>query len=68
MYSFSDEWKHSKTIPIPKSNNEFKPIAIPPFLPKIMENLLARKINNYLVSNNFLSNKQRDLWKLEAAL
>ena len=58
LSSFPDEWKQSKIIPIPKSSNEFRPIAIPPFLSKVMENLIARQINNYLVSNNFLSDKQ----------
>ena len=58
MSSFPDEWKRSKIIPIPKSNNEFRPIVILPFLFKVMENLIAKQMNNYLISNNFLSDRQ----------
>ena len=63
MSSFSDEWKRSKIIPIPKLNNEFRPIAILPFLSKVMENLIARRMNNYLVSNNFISDRQSGFMK-----
>ena len=63
MSSFPNEWKQSKIIPIPTSNNEFRPIAIHPFLSKIMENLIARQMNNYLVRNNFLSDRQLGFMK-----
>ena len=49
---------NGKIIPIPKSNNKFRPIAILPFLSKVMENLITRQKNNYRVSNNFLSGRQ----------
>ena len=63
MSSFLDEWKWSKIIPIPKSNNEFRPIASLPFLSKVMENLIAKQMNNILVSNNFLSDSQLGFMK-----
>ena len=63
MFSFADKRKQSKIISIPKSNNEFRPIAILPFLSKVMENLIARQINNYLVTNNFLSDRQLGIMK-----
>ena len=53
MSSFPDEWKRSKVIPIPKSNNEFRPIPILPFPSKV--------IISYLIDN-------RVLRKLGAAL
>ena len=51
MSPFPDEWKQSKIISVPKCNNQFRPIVILPFLPKVMGNLIARPINNYLVGN-----------------
>ena len=63
MSSFPDKWKHSKIITIPKSNNEFRLTAILPFLSKVMENHIARPINNYPVSNNFLSDKHSEFMK-----
>ena len=63
MSSFPDEWKQSKIISISKSNNEFRPIAVLPFLSKVMETLLARQVNNYLVSNNLLSDNQSGFMK-----
>ena len=62
MSSFPDEWKQSQIIPIPKSS-EFVPIAILPFLSKTMENLIARQMNDYVVGNNFLSDKQLGFMK-----
>ena len=66
LYSFPDEWKQSKIVPNSKSNNEFRPIAILPFLSKVMEILIAREINNYLVSNNYLSDKQSGFMKAKS--
>ena len=68
MSSFPDEWKRSKIILIPKSNNEFRPIAILPFLSKVMENLIARQMNNYLESNNFLSDRQSGFMKARSCI
>ena len=58
MSFFPNEWKQSKIILIPQSNKEFRPIAILPFLSKVMENLIVRQMNDYLEANNFLSDKQ----------
>ena len=49
-----------------KSNNELRPIAILPFLSKVMENLMAGQMNNYLVSNNFLSDRQSGFMKVRS--
>ena len=53
--TFPDEWKLTKIIPIPKTNNEFRPIAVLPFLSKVMENMIARQINSYLESHKYLT-------------
>ena len=37
---FPASWKKAKIIPIPKSSNEYRPIAILPFLSKVFESIL----------------------------
>ena len=64
MSAFPDEWKRSKINP--KSNNQFRPIAILLFLSKVMENLIAIQMNNYLLSNNFLSDRQSGFMKVRS--
>ena len=49
--TFYDEWKLAKTLSIPKTNNEFRPNAILPFLSKVLENIIAREINRNLESH-----------------
>ena len=56
-FTFPDEWKLTKIVPIPKTNNEFRPIAILPFLSKVMENIIARQINIYLESHKYLDSQ-----------
>ena len=46
-------------IPIPKSNIEFRPIAILPLRSKIM----AKQMNDYLMRNKILSDKQSGFMK-----
>lgn len=51
-------WKLSKIIPIPKQNNDFRPIAILPFLSKVMENIMCKQMNQYLSQQKLLSDFQ----------
>lgn len=56
--TYPESWKHAKIIPIPKSNHEYRPIAILPYLSKVFERLLHQQISNYLNTNILLSNRQ----------
>ena len=44
----------SKITPIPKQNNEFRPIFILIFLSKVFENIMSERINEYVRSHNIL--------------
>lgn len=55
---FPQDWKHAKIIPTPKSNNDFRPIAILPFLSKVIENLMSNQMSKYLNSLGLLSDSQ----------
>ena len=56
--TFPSRWKHAKIIPIPKSNSEFRPIAILCFLSKIFEKIVQEQMSEYLQRNSLLSNVQ----------
>lgn len=56
--TYPKSWKHSKIIPIPKNNSEYRPIAILPFLSKVFEKLLNVQIRNYIHNNQLLSDFQ----------
>ena len=60
---FPEHWKLSNTLPIPKTNNEFRPILILPFLPKVMENIIVKQITNYLESHNYQTVSQSEFMK-----
>jgi len=51
-------WKVSKIIPTPKGNNEYRPIAVLPFLSKVLERLMFNQISDYLILHSLISNKQ----------
>lgn len=51
-------WKRAKIIPVPKSTNEFRPIAILPFLSKVFERIMQQQINKFLGDNSILTEKQ----------
>lgn len=55
---FPSGWKRAKVIPVPKSNNDFRPIAILPFLSKAFENIVYDQINTFLNRNFLLSDRQ----------
>lgn len=51
-------WKCAKIIPIPKSSNEFRPIAILPYLSKIFERLMHRQISVFFDRHFLLTERQ----------
>lgn len=51
-------WKTAKIIPIPKAGNEYRPIAILPYLSKVFEKLLHCQISEYLKQNDLLTERQ----------
>lgn len=62
---FPSGWKQSKIIPIPKSKlyNDFRPIAILPFLSKVLENVMHKQMNAFLHSRKLLSDRQSGFTK-----
>lgn len=56
--SFPVKWKLAKIIPIPKSNTEYRPIAILSFLSKVLEKILYQQLNAYIHDRNLLSDRQ----------
>ena len=44
-------------------DNEFRPIFILPFLSKVMENIMAKQITNYLESNIYFTLRQSEFMK-----
>lgn len=56
--SFPSIWKYAKIVPIPKSNTEYRPIAILPFISKILEKILHNQLSVYLNSNRLLTDCQ----------
>lgn len=55
---FPKQWKHAKIIPVPKSNSEYRPIAILPFLSKVLEKLMHTQISDHLNRFNLLTDRQ----------
>ena len=51
-------WKQAKIIPLIKTNADYRPIAILPFLSKVFESLIHEQINLFLTNNHLLSNFQ----------
>jgi len=56
--TYPKAWKKAKIIPIPKTDSDYRPIAILPFLSKAFEILLYRQMHNFFVSNSLLTNRQ----------
>lgn len=56
--NYPNRWKIAKIIPIPKPNSEYRPIAILPFLSKVFERILRNQMNDFLLSNNLLTDRQ----------
>ncbi|XP_075150402.1 uncharacterized protein LOC142224508 [Haematobia irritans] len=55
---FPTSWKRSKIIPLPKSNNEFRPISILSYLSKVFEKLMCNQIEEFLHNEKLLSQRQ----------
>lgn len=56
--TFPGNWKYAKIIPIPKANNEYRPIAILPYLSKVFEKLLHQQMHSYIQDNGLLTDRQ----------
>jgi len=56
--TFPDCWKTAKIIPTPKSNKEYRPISILPYLSKVFKNIVASQINNFMSVNSLLNDHQ----------
>lgn len=55
---FPHGWKMAKIIPLPKQNNEFRPIAMLPFLSKALEHIMADQISIFLDQHKLISENQ----------
>lgn len=55
---FPKIWKQSKIIPLPKSGNQYRPIAILSYISKVFEHLINKQIRDHLLANSLLSNFQ----------
>lgn len=60
---YPDTWKDAKLIPLPKKSNpatysDFRPIAILPFLSKVMEKTVLNQLNKYMEDNNLHNTSQ----------
>ena len=58
--SIPNVWKKTKIVPIPKGNGEFRPVAIVPFLSKVLEVLLDKQISSFFEENNLITEKQSE--------
>ena len=56
--SFPKIWKKAKIIPVEKTSNEYRPIAILPYISKVFESILHEQINNFLCHNNIINEFQ----------
>jgi len=45
-------------FPIPKLNNDYRPVSILPFLSKVFKNLMSSQIQLYLANNSLRDEKQ----------
>lgn len=56
--TYPTAWKQAKVIPLPKSNNEYRPIAILPYLSKVFEKIMYKQMIQHIEKNSLLSDKQ----------
>jgi len=56
--TFPQSWKTAKIIPVPKNNNEFRPIAVLPVFSKAIESIMHNQITAYLEKHSLLSDRQ----------
>jgi len=55
---FPKSWKRVKITPIPKSDKEFRPIAILSVLSKALEKIMSQQMSDFLIESNLLTAKQ----------
>ena len=55
---FPKNWKRAKIIPIPKNQNEYRPIALLPFVSKVFEMLIFRQLERHFQRNKLLTERQ----------
>lgn len=65
---YPSKWKKAKIIPIPKSNSDYRPIAILPFLSKAFERLLHNQMSLFLDNNNLITDRQSGFRKKHSCL
>ena len=46
---YHNSWKSAKMISIPKSNNDFRPISILPYLSKVFQLIIFRQMNDFFL-------------------
>jgi len=55
---FPKSWKRVKITPIPKSENEYRPIAILSVLSKALEKIMSQQMADFFLENKMLTTKQ----------
>ena len=55
---FPSQWKKAKVFPLPKTNNDLRPVAILPFFSKGIEKIMQKQINTYLEDHKLLFDRQ----------
>lgn len=66
--TFPSKWKLARIIPIPKQNNEFRPIAILSYLSKALEVIISNQMSKYLDQHELLSDKQSGFRKKRSCI
>lgn len=56
--TFPSTWKYAKIIPVPKAGNDYRPIAILPYLSKIFEKLIHKQMLQYVLDKGLLTSRQ----------
>ena len=55
---FPTSWESARIVPIPKSNSDYRPITILPYLSKVFERLAHNQMYAFLNENSLLSTNQ----------
>lgn len=56
--TFPSSWKYAKIIPVPKTSNENRPIAILPYLSKAFEKLVHKQMLQHVLDKGLLTSFQ----------
>ncbi|XP_075162815.1 uncharacterized protein LOC142235445 [Haematobia irritans] len=60
---FPSAWKKAKILPVPKTDNDFRPIAILPYLSKVLERLMYQQMTKYIEDNGLIFDRQSGFMK-----